>query len=110
MADILRTNIARSSPDVADRQELMTEMNQYELYKKSYANDIVFDPTQTKLCKLNDNFLFYSVLLAPTGALVLMMVYYISEAANPLFQIWSIYAFLYCYKCHSKSLKQYQCN
>ena len=62
MADILRTNIARSSPDVADRQELMTEMNQYELYKKSYANDIVFDPTQTKLCKLNDNFLFYSVL------------------------------------------------
>ena len=50
------------------------------------------------------------MLLAPTGALVLMMVYYISEAANPLFQIWSIYAFLYCYKCHSKSLKQYQCN
>ena len=27
-----------------------------------------------------------------------------------LFQILSIYAFLYCYKCHSKSLKQYQCN
>ena len=46
--------------------------------------------------------------LAPTGALVLMMVYYIS--IRPLFQILSIYAFLYCYKCHSKSLKQYQCN
>ena len=29
---------------------------------------------------------------------------------HPLFQILSIYAFLYCYKCHSKSLKQYQCN
>ena len=50
-------------------------------------------------------------LLAPTGALVLMMVYYISAAAAAqLFQILSIYAFLYCYKCHSKSLKQYQCN
>ena len=29
---------------------------------------------------------------------------------RPLFEILSIYAFLYCYKCHSKSLKQYQCN
>ena len=29
---------------------------------------------------------------------------------HQLFQILSIYAFLYCYKCHSKSLKQYQCN
>ena len=48
-------------------------------------------------------------LLAPTGALVLMMVYCIS-AQRQLFQILSIYAFLYCYKCHSKSLKQYQCN
>ena len=49
-------------------------------------------------------------LLAPTGALVLMMVYYIYIYIHPLFQILSIYAFLYCYKCHSKSLKQYQCN
>ena len=32
------------------------------------------------------------------------------QSSNPLFQIWSIYAFRYCYKCHSKSLKQYQCN
>ena len=32
------------------------------------------------------------------------------QSSNPLFQIWIIYAFLYCYKCHSKSLKQYQCN
>ena len=51
-------------------------------------------------------------LLAPTGALVLMMVYYIYIyiSIRPLLQILSIYAFLYCYKCHSKSLKQYQCN
>ena len=27
---------------------------------------------------------------------------YIQSSSNPLFQIWSIYAFLYCYKCHSK--------
>ena len=51
----------------------------------------------------------YVSLLAPTGALVVMMVYYIS-AQRQLFQILSIQAFLYCYKCHSKSLKQYQCN
>ena len=50
------------------------------------------------------------ILLAPTGALVLMMVYDIYIYIHPLFQILSIYAFLYCYKCHSKSLKQYQCN
>ena len=36
----------------------------------------------------------FKILLAPSGALVLMMVYYISKAANPLFQIWNIYAFL----------------
>ena len=35
---------------------------------------------------------------------------YIYIYIRPLFQILSIYAFLYCYKCHSKSLKQYQCN
>ena len=40
------------------------------------------------------------LLLAPTGAIVLMMVYYTS--IRPFFHILSIYAFLYCYKCHSK--------
>ena len=35
---------------------------------------------------------------------------YIYISIRPLFQILSIYAFLYCYKCHSKLLKQYQCN
>ena len=55
--------------------------------------------------------LLYICLLAPSGALIVMMVYYISAAAAAqLFQILSIYAFLYCYKCHSKSLEQYQCN
>merc|ERR1712052_67042 len=52
---------------------------------------------------------FLRSFLAPTGALVLMMVYCIS-AQRQLFQILSIYAFLYCFKCHSKLLKQYQCN
>jgi len=45
-------------------------------------------------------------LLAPTGALVVMMCYYISSRWHPLFEIFtqSIDAI------HSKLLKQYQCN
>ena len=68
------------------------------------------------MCKMSQKalqiFSFASPLLAPTGALVLMMVYYTSIyiSIRPLFQILNIYAFIYCYKCHSKLLKQYQCN
>ena len=51
-------------------------------------------------------------LLAPTGALVLMMVYYIyiyiSKATFPDFH--SVPWCNWCYKCHSKLLKQYHCN
>ena len=43
-------------------------------------------------------------LLAPTGALIVMMVYLISIHTQ------FIDAINWCYKCHSKSLKQYQCN
>ena len=53
------------------------------------------------------------VLLAPTGALVEMMVYYTStyiSAAATFSDFHSVHWCNWCYKCHSKSLKQYQCN
>ena len=58
-------------------------------------------------------------LLAPTGALIVIMVYYniiynifyISAAAAATFSDFlSVHWCNWCYKCHSKSLKQYQCN
>ena len=54
-------------------------------------------------------------LLAPTGALVVMMVYYIYiyiylSAAPAFSDFHSVPWCNWCYECHSKSLKQYQCN
>ena len=48
--------------------------------------------------------------LAPTGALIVIMVYYISMAAPTFSDFHSVSWCNWCYKCHSKSLKQYQCN
>ena len=56
--------------------------------------------------------------LAPTGALVVMMVYYTyihTYIYQPIFSaFYSVPWCNWCYKCHSnlesKSLKQYQCN
>ena len=58
------------------------------------------------------NFLF-SGLLAPTGALIVMMVnnIYIRSSSKATFSDFhSVQWCNWCYKCHSKSLKQYQCN
>ena len=50
-------------------------------------------------------------LLAPTGALIVIMVYYISAAAAATFSDFhSVHQCNWYYICHSKSLKQYQCN
>ena len=52
---------------------------------------------------------FDAQLLAPTGALKVMVVYYISAAVS-FSDFQSVHWRNWCYKCHSKSLKQYQCN
>ena len=50
-------------------------------------------------------------LLAPTGALIVTLCYYISVAAAATFSDFhSDHWCKGCYKSHSKSLKQYQCN
>ena len=57
---------------------------------------------------------YIHTLLASTGALIAMMVYYISAAAAAAAATFSDFQSVHwcnwCYKCHSKSLKQYQCN
>ena len=51
------------------------------------------------------------LLLAPTGALILMMVRDISVAAAPAFSDFhSVHWCNWCYKSHSRLLQQYQCN
>ena len=53
LAHILRANIATSSPETEDRQELISQMKQYEMYKTNYdARNIMFDPTKNALSKL----------------------------------------------------------
>ena len=60
-------------------------------------------------CEFSLSSFLLKCLLAPTGALVLMMVRDISVA--PAFSDFhSVHWCNWCYKCHSKSLKQYQCN
>ena len=53
LAYILKTSNAKSSADEGYQQELFQQMKQYEMYKKKYANNIIFDPTKTELSKLN---------------------------------------------------------
>ena len=90
-------------------QRIEFELHDFPVETLAFASSYEGPPRRRgPLVSLHD--LVEMLLLAPTGALVLMIVRDISEAANPLFQNLSIYAFLYCYKCHSKSLKQYQCN
>ena len=51
LAHIMSADIAKSSPKEAERQQLISQMNQYEMYKKSYVRNMVFDPTKTTLSK-----------------------------------------------------------
>ena len=51
---ILKSKIGRTSVDSDHRRELFAQMEQYEVYKKSYARDIVFDPAEPCLSKLSD--------------------------------------------------------
>jgi len=48
--------------------------------------------------------------LAPTGALIVMLVYYIYIRAATFSDFHSVHWCNWWHKCHSKSLKQYQCN
>ena len=50
---ILKSKIERTSMESDHRRELFAQMEQYEVYKKSYARDIVFDPAEPCLSKLN---------------------------------------------------------
>ena len=54
LAYIQKENIAKISTGVNDdnQQELILQMRQYEMYRDSYATNIVFDPTNTNLSKL----------------------------------------------------------
>ena len=50
---ILQSTIARTSMESGHRQERLSHMRQYELYKKDYASDIAFDPAEPFLSMLN---------------------------------------------------------
>ena len=63
LAHIMSTNIAKNSQKAGERQELISQMNQYEMFKKSYARSMVFDPTQTTLSKLKNKFLFEGLMV-----------------------------------------------
>ena len=52
LTHILKANIARSSPETEDRQELIRQMKQYQMYKTNYARNIVFGPTKNSLSEL----------------------------------------------------------
>ena len=64
----------------------------------------------SKLSEIWNQHSSLTILLAPTGALIVMMVYYISAAAPTFSDFHSVPWCNWCYKCHSKSLKKYQCN
>ena len=53
LAYILQKSNANSSFEEGDQNELIAQMKQYEMYKKEYAGNIIFDPTKTELSKLN---------------------------------------------------------
>ena len=53
LAYIFQTSDATSSADEGDQEELVQQMKQYEMYKKKYARNTIFDPTKTELSKLN---------------------------------------------------------
>ena len=46
---ILKSNFRKSSLESEHRQELVNQMKGYEMYKKNFVRDIVFDPTETGL-------------------------------------------------------------
>jgi len=50
---ILESSIAKSSLVSDQRQKLDFQMKQYELYKKNFARDIVFDPSEPGLSTLH---------------------------------------------------------
>ena len=49
LAYILKSDIAKSSLESEHRQELISQMKQYEMYKRDFVRDIVFDPKQADL-------------------------------------------------------------
>ena len=49
LAYILKSDIAKSSLESENRHELVSQMKEYEMYKRHFVRDIVFDPTQTDL-------------------------------------------------------------
>ena len=49
LAYILKSDIAKSSLESEHRQELVNQMKGYEMYKRNFVRDIVFDPTETGL-------------------------------------------------------------
>ena len=49
LAYILKSDIAKSSLESEHRQELVNQMKRYEMYKRNFVRDIVFDPTETGL-------------------------------------------------------------
>ena len=46
---ILKSNFGKSSLESEHQQELVNQMKGYEMYKKNFVRDIVFDPTETGL-------------------------------------------------------------
>ena len=46
---ILKSNFGKSSLESEHRQELVNQMKGYEMYKRNFVRDIVFDPTETGL-------------------------------------------------------------
>ena len=53
---ILKSSIAKSSRASDHLQELDFQIKQYELYKKNFARDIVFNPNESGLSMLNYSF------------------------------------------------------
>ena len=49
LAYILKSDVARSSLKSEHWQELLSQMKEYEMYKRDFARNIVFDPTETDL-------------------------------------------------------------
>ena len=42
LANILKSEVAKSSTESEVQQELISEMNKYKLYRNNYAKNIVF--------------------------------------------------------------------
>ena len=49
LAYILKSDIAKASFESEHQQELLSQMKEYEMYKRDFARNIVFDPTETDL-------------------------------------------------------------